>query len=578
MNKKILAVTIAAILVVSSVGAFYAFGGGKLVNRLFSDVSYVSDFDGGYMGVVDAKTVSICTVEDSKNGILPSYVGNSGAAVMPTGGNVFSDADYDGYHNELHKTDKNGDEGMVFFYSNESDMNKNSGKKDLENGNVIYLERCGSFYFMVYHIGSLAGIYNMMAHDNMDFWHNDTSKKFYMVDANTGKVFNLTGLWCGTTAWRYSGSNDVTPSIQYMGYYEGEEYFKVNVECNKYNARPVDGEFRNIEGVVAFKSDGENLTYRLVMVDDDAIIKTYIGPGEGENYFQQIEGKYRTYGYDMELYKNGLIRYVLNDTPVLNGGRYWPGSDTGETYIRTVDGRSINVEGQWEECSNYICRNVDYDNTYFPVSMDRYESDGSIKTIVLSEAESYSLASTNHYTGCVHREVTDTSTFIYTLNLDGTVDRLELKKTLEYVLTENIFGQTIPIKERAFDHAPISESDFYVHNNEVFYGMINWSYSRLSENTGIMIIDSSLYAMMGDVMKEYDLKTGEMKEYDIPADSVIKLRVDGNGHLYAEGYESETMCKLDLGDGGFQVSRTSYQVMTLKKVLGNEDSGNVDKG
>ena len=144
-----------------------------------------------------------------------------------------------------------------------------------------------------------------------------------------------------------------------------------------------------------------------------------------------------------------------------------------------------------------------------------------------------------------------------------------MKKTLEYEYTSNIFGEAIPMLNPSNYHAGVRD-DFHIYNNEIFYEAEGWSYSYYSKNTAVMIVDHCLYAIDGLVMKEYDLKTMQIKNFDIPADAISKMRVDGDGRVYIEGNKSDNICKLDLGDGGFQVSRTPSQLMTLKKVLANE--------
>ena len=253
MNKKILVIIIVAAFAVSSVGGYLIY------DSLYGnhDPSNTNKLAGGYMDISDAVSLSICTVQDSsETNVVSQSVsvdcgqgGNTSAVMLPTGGNISSSCEtYKGFHNELHKaTDKVADE-KVKFYKNQSNL-RSKLESDYSDWNIIYLEKCGSVYVMVYTIQDIDGLYDILMMDNCDFWNNDSGHMhFTMVDANTGKVFELTGLWCGSTAWRYEGTNDMISSLQYMGSYNGEEYFKVNVECNKYKAKPVDGTFYNIEG------------------------------------------------------------------------------------------------------------------------------------------------------------------------------------------------------------------------------------------------------------------------------------------------------------------------------------------
>ena len=223
------------------------------------------------------------------------------------------------------------------------------------------------------------------------------------------------------------------------------------------------------------------------------------------------------------------------------------------------------------ECSNYLCRNVTYSNQYFPTSMEIYGPNGIEVINDISAEESYRLAFTSYYTGCIYREVTENSTVFFILAGDGTVDRLELKKTLVSETTPNYFGEAIPMHNSGkVITSPGQYYNFHIYNNEIFYPGGDWTYGKFSWNTGVMVVGGHLYAVSGLVMKDYNLETGEVREYDIPADAISKTRVDGDGRIYIEASKSESICKLDLGDGGFQVSRTPSQLMTLKKVLANE--------
>ena len=572
MNKKVLAIVIVVAFAAASVGGY------ALFDSLYGDHHHGKKISlaNGYFDITDAESLSICTVQDSSGGDVAAQSvsvncgqgGNTSAAMLPTGGNVSSACDtYAGYHNELHKVNDRKLDVKVKFYKDKIEL-KSNHDTDYSDWNIVYLEKCGNIYVMVYTTQNLGGLYDVLKQENVDFWNNDSNMSFVMVDARTGKVFEITGLWCGSTAWRYQGTNDMIPSLQYLGSYGGEEYFKVNVECNKYCVRPAGGEFRNIEGVVAFKINGENFHYRKVLVDEDAMVKEFTGSKNDEASWTQIEGKYKMFGYDMKLYENGLIRYIQNDGTQAG---YWQGTFTGEDYVVTADGNTkVKLDSGWKECSNYLCKSVTYYNDYFPTNMEVYDSDGSIKVISdISAERSYELASTSHYRGCIYRETTDNSTLFYILNTNGTVDRLELTKTLEQNTVPNIFGESIPMLNPG-NYMPGTRDDFHIYNNEIFYEAENWSYSKYSRNTAVMIVDHCLYAIDGTIMKEYNMKTVEIQEYDIPADVISKMRVDGEGRIYIEGNKSDNICKLDLGDGGFQVSRTPAQLMTLKKVLAND--------
>ena len=576
MNTKVVAIIIVGILAVSSVGAIVLLTNGNNSNggRTVSP----SEFDGGYFDIVDASSLSICTVSnsqpDSAVQSTSSSAKGSSAAMMPVGGSIYSNVTYDDFHNELHKTVKDEQSEKVQFYKEESDMEKDSNSYDMADGNIVYLEKFGSLYLMIFYTQELKNIYNHLAYENYDVWINDGTMLFYMVDCNTGKIFSVTGLWCGCTGWMYEGTNDLTPSAIYLGSYDGEEYFKVNNEGEMYKTKDPQGTFRNIEGVVAFKSDGENLTYRLVVADEDAMRWRYLYTDDhNENIWERIDGKVKRFGYDMKLYENGLVRYMEATSGNADDAFQ---TISGDYYIMTVSGTPVLLD-EWVEFSNYLCREMTFYNTYFPATMDRYESDGTINHIVLTPEESYRLAFLNHYDGCIYREVTENSTIMYLLRttktdgvITGNVDKLELKNTREYVLDEDIFDVVIPMKSRShFTEYPVGDVDFIVHNGEIFYSQINWTYTRLALNTGVMLSDHCLYGNDGTVMKEFNLLTGETRSIDIPADTVTKVRVDENGHVYVEGYGDDRYCKLDLGDGGFQLSRSSVQVMTLKKVLNN---------
>ena len=580
MKTKVIAIIVVGILALSSVGAYVLFNNNK-GNPSENEIGKVSvsEFDGGYFDIVDASSLSICTVSNEQSDSAVQNVSSSAkgasAAMMPVGGSIYSNVTYDDFHNELHKTVKDNQSEKVQFYRDESDMEKDRNPNEFADGNIVYLERFGSLYLMVFYTQELRNIYNHLAYEDYDVWFNDGTMLFYMVDCNTGKVFSVTGLWCGCTGWMYEGTNDLTPSVVYLGCYDGEEYFKVNNEGERHKTKDPQGTFRDIEGVVAFKSDGENLTYRLIIADEDAMTWRYLYTDETtkENVWEKIDGKVKKFGFEMELYQNGLVRYM--EAKGNNGGDDFK-DIYGDFYIRTVNGTSILLD-DWVEFSDYICKEMTFYNTYFPATMDRYESDGTIKHIVLSAEESYNLASLNHYRGCIYRETTDSSTTMYILRTEkigdktnGYVDRLELKNTREFVLDENIFDIPIPMVGKSrFTAFPVGNVDFVIHNGEIFYSPINWTYSRLALNSGVMISDHYLYGIDGGVMKEFNLLTGENRSYDIPTDTVTKVRVDDNGHVYVEGYGDERYCKLDLGDGGFQYSRSSVQVMTLKKVLGN---------
>ena len=582
MNTKAVAIIIVGILVVSSVGAILIFSNGHRGPNDANDVKTISpsEFDGGYFDIADASSLSICTLSNNQSNSAAqntsSAANGSSAAMMPVGGSIYSNVKYDDFHNELHKTVKDEQSKKVMFYKEESDMEQDQNPYDTAEGNIVYLEKFGSLYLMVFYTEPLGNIYNHLAIEDYDIWINDGTMLFYMVDSNTGKIFSVTGLWCGCTGWMYEGTNDLTPSVAYLGSYNGEEYFKVNNEGEMYKTKDPQGTFRDIEGVVAFKSDGENLTHRLVVADEDAMRWKYLYTDENKhNVWERIDGKVKRFGFDMKLYQNGLIRY-MEATGGNEGDNFQ--AITGEYYIMTVNGTPIKLD-EWVEFSDYLCREMTFYNTYFPATMDRYKSDGTIEHIELSAEESYRLASLNHYDGCIYRETTDNSTILYFLRTTrtdnittGNVDRLELKNTREFVLEEDIFDIAIPMKSesRFFIPFPVGDVDFIIHNGEIFYSPINWTYSRLALNSGVMISDHYLYGADGKVMREFNLLTGENKSYEIDTDTVTKVRVDENGHVYVEGYGEERYCKLDLGDGGFVLSRSSVQVMTLKKVLAKE--------
>lgn len=272
----------------------------------------------------------------------------------------------------------------------------------------------------------------------------------------------------------------------------------------------------------------------------------------------------------MALYKNGIIRYILNDAPAPGTGEYNAMQLTGPTYIRATNGESMLLEDGWVELSGYLCRDVAYTDTYFPSSSKVYKSDGTLEDKVYTAEESYQLASVAHYVGCVYREFTDNSTKVYILNGDGTVDILELKKTLEFTLTENIFDSTVPIGEFHRHHPEGPFYDFQVYDNEVFYESVKHSYATFASRTGVMILEDRLYAIAGTALKEFNLHTKEVRSIEMDADSVSKVRVDGDGNVYAEAYKSSEVCKLELEDGGFKYSRTAPQLMTIKKILTEE--------
>ena len=559
-------------------------------NNNGGDEHYSSITEVEYFDLAGAKSLSINTVEDSSASAASKVVAsrtistssNGGAALMPTSNNISSvdGINYNGYHNELQKTDNNGKITKVDGYQHKSDMQFKKDELKLKE-NIIYLEKCGSMYLTVWWDRQLSELYNLLSQDQADFWNNGEHMKFMLIDAKTGKAFTLTGLWCGSSSWKYTATNDVLPSMQYMGNYEGKEYFKVNVECNKYCSMPFEGEFTNIEGVVAFDINGENLSYEYIMVDEDAMVKRYTGIDKPTKYvwsglmeakWELIDGKVKKYGYEMTLYDNGIIRYKLNDLEQIDE---WQGRFTGEEYIRFPNGDSLKLTDGWEELSGYIYKSAEYENTYFPRAVERYESDGSTTVRVLTDAQSFTEASNKHYDGCIYREITDTVTKIYILKLDGSVDRLTLTNDLEFTMESDIFGgEKVILAEYKYRALPGDDyrTDFHVYNNQVYYEAIGWSYSMLSNNTKVSIIDDRLYFVDGTVMKEYTLSTAAIKEYEIPDDTAVSnLRVDEDQNVYIEGKSYDNICKLDLGDGGFQLSRTPPQMMTIKKILTDEN-------
>ncbi len=572
MNAKIIAGVLVGVLLVSSVGAAVVLMN-KDSNKEKRDTI---SLDSGefYFDITTAESLSICTVDDNSPNTTASSKAVGSTAAHRSYGNSISSMDgasYEGYHNELLKKEKQGDLKEVSIYKNNDDMKNESNATDNES-NIIYLEKCGSLYLMLFYKYPLADLYKNLA-TGIDYWFNHDNVITLLVDVNTGKSFPITGVWGGTSFWRYNGTNDVISSMQYMGTYEGEEYFKMNVECNKYCSDKTNepGTFTNIEGVVAFKSDGEYLTHRNVLVDEEAFVDAFVH--KADHMSTELSDKFKMFGYEMVLYKNGIIRYTLNNPLTGHTGEYNQMELTGDMYIRATDGESYLLEDGWEELSGYLCRDVSYTNTYFPESSKVYRSDGSLEDKVYTTEESYQLASVKHYLGCIYREFLDDSTKVYILNGDGTVDILELKKTLEFILTENIFESPIPIMEFQRHHPEGPFYDFQTYDNEIFYESVRHSYATFAARTAIVIIDDGLYAMEGDVMKEYNLHTKQVTSHSIPADSVSKLRVDGNGNLYAEAYASSEVCKLELADGGFKYSRVAPQLMTIKKIL-TEDSGN----
>lgn len=313
MNAKIVAIVLVSVLVVSSVGAAGVLmmkdsdkkdsndngGSGDTNPDKRNRETIALDSGEFYFDITTADSLSICTVSNSSSNNAASTanraVGNG--AVHRSYGNSISSMDgasYDGYHNELQKQEQ-GNMKEVSIYKNSEDM-KNDENPTNNESNIIYLEKCGSLYLMMFYKSPLQDLYHNLA-QGIDFWFSHDYVITLLVDANTGKSFPITGVWGGTSFWRFEGTNDVVSSMQYLGTYEGEEYFKVNIECNKYCTEAVKeyGAFTEIEGVVAFKSDGETLTHRNVLVDEDAFIEEYTHTNQGFN--TEISEKYKKFGY-----------------------------------------------------------------------------------------------------------------------------------------------------------------------------------------------------------------------------------------------------------------------------------------
>ena len=86
--------------------------------------------------------------------------------MMSVGGSIYSNVTYDGFHNELHKTVKDEQSEKVQFYKEESDMEKDSNSYDMADGNIVYLEKFGSLYLMIFYTQELKNIYNHLAYEN----------------------------------------------------------------------------------------------------------------------------------------------------------------------------------------------------------------------------------------------------------------------------------------------------------------------------------------------------------------------------------------------------------------------------
>ena len=587
--KKIIAVSIVLLMLVSA-GTVY-------VLYKYGFFSNYGDMDGYYFDFKGADQIGICNVEMGEtslsNAVFTDIISVNTVSMTPTGSPLSKEnrpVSHDNYlvapsrvHTQLKNIqsklfieDDQGNKELAMAYSNSSDMENKAHSINYKQS-IVYVADAGDFILISYYKHRMSDVYNHLNYHG-SFWSADRDYASALIEKSTGLVHKLSGLWCGCTYEKYSGTNDVMPSIQYAGKIKGEDAFLINLERNVFINNDNSGMFHDKRGLVTIGiDDSGKITYKELITERNAGYG--VEKDDDGNRITAYDKDTPYLGSEFRFYKNGIVCYyemtgIKKDRnsyfspldPPLTVQYYLWFSETGEK--RAVDkSEIIDVDG-------YLCSSATYVNEYFPVSCTRYASDGSLTNISYdTDEERYRVATEQSYGSCFYRDIGSSETMLYMTHKDfytglHDIDRVTLYPDCTFSVDSNIFGENILFIDGECD-------GFIIYDHRIFgkfsidrIGHLNVERSISNKYTGFIISGDCLYCLEGNNLEIYNLTdaTKTVKTFQ-EMDKLLYMYVNADGVFELEGSSSDGYLRGEMkGDGSFEFKKADLELDVVTKI------------
>lgn len=592
--KKVIAVSIVLLLAVSAASVYVLYQLG------FFGSNY-GDMDGYYFDLEGASSVGICNVESGEMDIGNAQMLNIASLAVCSieqAGSAFSQdhrpVSHDSYlvapsrvHSQLKNVqsklfieDDHGNKKIAKAYLNSSDM---KDKKEHVNykQSIVYVADAGKFILISYYKHNLSDVYNHLNYHG-SFWSGDKDYASALIDKSTGLVHKLSGLWCGCTYGKYSGTNDVMPSIQYVGQIKGEEAFLINLDRNLEINNNNPGMFHDKRGLITIDIVDDQIVYKELITERNAGVG--INTDDDGNPITVWDEGSPILGPVFEFYKNGIVHFTeYYGFTFQNGGSGSQGPNTFHVkhylwFAETGERRAVNLD-EIIDVDGYLCSEAVYENTYFPKQCNRYMSDGSTEVVMFSDAESYRVASEQKSPYCIYREIGTEQSVLYMYAVihepyqlfSGVFNRVTLSKDLTFTLEQDIF------KEPMTQNIRPDLKGFIEYDHRLFWKLFpdQRNVVFISENlanvyTGLIIQDDNLYAIDDEngVLYIYNLTTGSKTTKSFSEiNDLLYMYVDYNGVFTIEGSSDDGYLRGTLqDDGSFKFKKADLELDVVKKV------------
>ena len=604
--KKIIAVSVVLIMLASAGTVYYLYDQG------FFGPTY-GDMDGYYFDFEGSSEIGLCNVEMGETeitnaGILDT-ISLASNSVEQAGTSVSKNhrpVSHDNYlvapsrvHSQLKNVqsklffdDEHGNHKIAKAYLSSSDM-KNKTEHVNYKQSIVYVADAGQFILITYYKHNMSDVYNHLNYHG-SFWSADRDYASALIEKDTGLVHKLSGLWCGCTYGKYAGTNDIMPSIEYVGEINGEDAFLINLERRLVTNNNNPGMFHDKRGLITIGLDQEGqITYKELVTERNAGVG--VEYDDDGNRITVYDDGQPILGKEFEFYKNGIIHYYemysVNSDDHKSGDEnkyklsikhYLYFTETGEK--RAVDSdKIIDVDGYLCSSAEYR-RSVNYDRNmywdyFFPVSCVRYCSDGSEETVVFDDQESYRISSEQHYYNCIYRNIGETSTELYLAHKvydpnfqkpQGEIDRITLYPDGTFSKESRLFNDYL------FEFDGHAEG-IVIYDHRIFgkFCYESSNYLNIRDNMasvylGYIIYDDNLICISDDKTKleYYNLTLGTMSTKSFSeTGEILYIYVDYDGRFVLEGTADKGYTRGTMqDDGSFKFKKTDLELDVVKKV------------